>query len=300
MDLVAFQAFVSAVDHGTITGAAAALGLSRPTVSRRLADLEASLGLALLHRTTRRVRPTAAGRQLYARVRPLLDAVEDGVEALVAERDGVVGRLVVSVPPPIAREVAALAVRLTREHPALEVELRAEVGLADLRTDQVEVALRAGRLEDPDLVQRRLARRAVRAVATPAYLAAHGRPTQPEELADHTLLEGLHPNGTRRGSWPLQDGRRVAVAGRFRTSEEAALLEAVLQHGGIALLSEVTYARPLAEGRVELVLPEVVGTTLDLHAVFARRSLQPARVRAFVDAAVAWFGRVGPPPDSRR
>lgn len=290
MDLVACQAFVTAVDRGTITAAAEELGLSRPTVSRRLTALEADLGLALLHRTTRAVRPTPAGQKLYDRVRPLLAALDAGVEELVAERDGILGRLVVSVPLVMVDEVARLTVALTRDHPGLQVDLRAENHLSDLRGGAVEVALRAGRLDDPDLVQRRLITRDVRAVASPTYLDVAGRPTRPEDLAHHAILQGLHPDGRPRSSWPLCDGGRVEVRGRFRTADQRALREAALADGGIALLSEVGYADAVAEGQLEVVLPHAVGTRIDLYVVLARRTLQPARVRAFVEAAIQHFG----------
>lgn len=289
MDLVACQAFVTAVDHGSITAAADELGLSRPTVSRRLSALEEDLGLALLHRTTRQVRPTPAGQKLYDRVRPVLQALDAGVEELVAERDGIVGRLVVSVPLVLVDEAARLVLALTREHPGLQVDLHAENRLTDLRAGQVEVALRAGRLDDPELVQRRLVTRDVRAVASPAYLDHHGRPNHPDELAHHILLQGLHPDGRPRESWPLLDGGRVRVQGRFRTGDQRALREAALADGGIALLSEVGYADAVAGGRLEVVLPDHVGARLDLYVVLARRTLQPARVRAFVEAAVQHF-----------
>ncbi|MCB9676302.1 MAG: LysR family transcriptional regulator [Alphaproteobacteria bacterium] len=291
MDLVACQMFVTTVDAGSITAAAARLGLSRPTLSRRLAALEDALGIALLHRTTRKLTPTPTGLRLYRRLQPLLREVDGVTEALHAERDGVVGRLVVSVPPAVADEVAVLLVHLMREHPHLETELRSEVGLTDLRDGEVEVALRAGRLDDPDLVQRRLGARPVRAVATPAYLREHGTPMAPEDLAVHALLLGLHPDGTPRTAWPLRDGRWLPVAGRLRTADQNATLAACLADGGIALLSEPTYASALDAGRLAFVLPDQVGTDIELHAVFARRTLQPARVRAFVDAAVAWFRR---------
>ncbi len=290
MDLAACRAFVCAVNCGTITAAAEQLGVSRPTLSRRLAALEESVGLALLHRTTRAVGPTPAGRRLYDRLQPMLAELEAVGEQLRSERDGIVGRLVVSVPPAIATDVTGLLVALQDRHPGLEVHLLTEVRVADLRTDTVEVALRAGRLDDPDLIQRRLCGRDVRAVASPAYLAEFGRPSTVGELASHDVLMGLHPDGTPRHAWPLLDGGWVEVSGRFHTADQAALLTAALADGGIALLTDVTYGSPVSEGRLECVLPEVVGTRLDLHAVYARRTLQPARIRAFVDAAVDWFG----------
>jgi DNA-binding transcriptional LysR family regulator len=128
-------------------------------------------------------------------------------------------------------------------------------------------------------------------VAAPAYLDARGRPTTVDDLSGHTLLAGRHPDGRLRDSWPLRDGRRLPVTARFSTDHQQALLHATLAGGGIALLSEVTSGTALAAGELELVLPDHIGVELPLYAVVARRRLQPLRIRAFLDAAVAWFRR---------
>ncbi|TNE84632.1 MAG: LysR family transcriptional regulator [Deltaproteobacteria bacterium] len=290
MDLIACRYFVETVRAGTITDAARSLGLSRPTLSRRLTALEEELGLALLHRTTRAVRPTRAGQRLYDRLVPVLSDL-DGIEAsLHEERDEVAGRLVVSVPPPMAPEVARLLVQLRDAHPLLEVDLRVEGRLVDLR-DEVEVALRAGPSPDADVVQRVLARSPIRAVASPAYLDAHGMPAELPDLAHHTLLLGRRADGPLRDTWPLRSGERLPVRGRFASDDQRALLHAAIAGAGIALMSEVTYREALAAGQLALVLEDQLGTELPLYAVFAQRSRQPARIRAFVDAAASHFER---------
>jgi len=289
VSLADYQLFVATVEAGSITAAARSLGLSRPTLSRRLRALEDRLGLALLHRSTRHLAPTPAGRRLFDRMRPLLADVARVEAQVVEERDEVTGRLRVSVPPVIAPEIARVLVSLQRTHPRLAVDLQADIRWADLRSDGVDVALRAGRLSDPELVQRRIAAADVSAVASPQYLARRGAPEDVEALVDHALLRGQSPDGSAQTSWPLRDGGRLAVDGAFVTNDQVSLREAALEGAGIALLSEVSSARAIADGRLVRVLPERVGTRLRLHAVFARRTLQPARVRVFVDALVDWF-----------
>lgn len=288
-DLGEYLLFATTVELGSITAAATALGLSRPTLSRRLAALEERLGLALLHRTTRRLAPTPAGRRLYDRMRPLLEEMRHVEAQLVEERDAVTGRLRVSAPPVLAPELARLLVGLRREHPGLEVDLVADIRWVDLRTDAIDVAVRAGRIRDRDLVQRRLATADVSAVASPGYLARRRAPAQVEELAAHALLRGHGPDGAPQSWWPLRNGERVAVSGGFTSNDQLALREAALADGGVALLSEVEGEAALADGRLVRVLPEVLGTPIRLHAVYARRRLQPARVRVFVEALVTWF-----------
>ncbi len=284
-----YQLLVRTIELGSITAAAEALGLSRPTLSRRLAALEERLGVALLHRTTRRLTPTPAGRRMFERMRPLLEDMARVEALIVEERDEVRGRLRVSVPPVIAIPIAEVVVQLQREHPQLSVELVADLGWANLREDEVDVALRAGRLHDPELIQRRLITAEVSAVASPAYLARRGTPSRLDELAAHTLLRGYVPEGTPQPSWPLRDGGRLSVDGNFATNDQLTLRALALAGEGIALLSEVTSGSDLRAGRLLRVLPNELGTRLRLHAVFARKARQPARIRVFVDALVRRF-----------
>ena len=288
MDLNAYRAFVLAVEHGTITDAAEVLGLSRPTVSRQLSALEDRLGVALLHRTTRAVRPTPRGATLYAELRPLIDGVVGVEQRLEHERAEPSGWLRVSVPPVIAVDIYATFAQLQADHPGLSVELVADVRRADLVAERIDVAVRAGGVGDPSLVQRKLGTRRVYAVASPDYLGRHGMPTSIEALAEHRLLRSHDAEGHPLTSWPTRGGGRVAVDGPFVCNDPRVLLRAALDGAGIALLSDVS-ARPHVEsGRLCEVLPERIGVRLMLHAVFARRTLQPAAVRACIDALVAW------------
>lgn len=294
MDLNAYRAFALAVEHGTITDAAAELGVSRPTLSRQLATLEERLGLALLHRTTRRVQPTSRGRQLYEQLRPVLDDVVNIESRLHEERRDPVGWLRVSVPPVIATDILPALDGLRARHPKLRLELIADIRWADLHSDQVDVAVRAGRVGDVSLVQRRLGARDVYAVASPAYLDTHGRPEVPEDLAGHQLLRGQNPSGESQTEWPLWSRGRVNVDGGFVWNDQRVLLHAALQGRGIAMLSDVSAGQHVEAGRLERVLPTSVGARLVLHAVFARRTLQPASVRVCIDALVEWAEEGGP------
>jgi len=283
MNLEQARGFVAVVEHGSIAAAAASLGMSRPTLSRHLAAFEVSLGLAVLHRSTRAVGPTVAGQELYEALAPLLVEAQRVEARFTREAREVTGWLRVSVPPALAGEVAAVLRRLQRVHPDLAVQLSSSPERVDLRDGRVDVALRAGRLADPDLVQRLVGRRSVRAWASPDYLARHGPPTDVADLADHRLLRSLAPDGRPRRAWPLRAGGHVPVTGHFVSDDQSVLCAAAEAGEGIALLD----VRTAAAGELQEVLPERVGTELELHAVTVRRTLQPARVRAFVDAVVA-------------
>ena len=285
MDLEHARGFVAVVEHGSIVAAAEALGLSRPTLSRHLTAFEAGLGVAVLHRTTRQVVPTDAGRRLYGELAPLLQEAARIDRAFRREAHEVTGRLTVSVPPVLATQLTDLLVALQAEHSELSVVLQSTAQRIDLRDGRVDVALRAGALVDPDLTCRMLGRRSIRAWASPAYLAARGVPATVDEFEAHALLRTLTPDGAPRPSWPLRDGGRVSVSGRFASDDQRALRHAAAGGHGVCLLDEAT----AAGGDLVPVLPEVVGTELEVHAVFPRRTLQPARVRRFVEAVVEWF-----------
>lgn len=300
VDLDGYRAFVRTVEAGTITAAAQALGIARPTLSRQLAALEEQLGLALLARTTRSVTPTPAGRRLYAEAAAHVDAIAGIARRLRDERQTVSGRLRVSAPPVLGPAMARLLVELQAEHPALDVELSTDVRHVDLRAEGIDVAVRAGRVGDPELVQRRLGRSRVGAFASPGYLAGAGAPADLDALTEHTLLRGVDRAGRPQAWWPLYDGGRIAVDGRFCSDDQRALLDAALAGGGVALLSAVTADGPTLRGDLVPVLPVILGAPLDLYAVTTRRTLQPARIGAFVEAAVRWAVEFAADGGSRR
>lgn len=287
-DLDSYMAFIRTVEGGSISAAARTLGLSRPAVSRQLARLEEQLGVALLERGPRSVVPTAAGRRLYAEAAPHLDALAGIEQGLIDARDTVSGRLRMSAPPVLGPSLARMLVALSARHPALAVELITDVRHADLRGDGVEIAVRAGQVGDPDLIQRRLGFGHVGAFASPDYLRSVGVPTTVDGLEQHRLLRGVDRRGQPQRWWPLQDGGRLAVDGAFTSNDQRVLLDAARAGGGIALLSAVTADGPCDRGELRPVLPAIVGTRIPLFAVTTRRTLQPARVRACIEALVQW------------
>lgn len=285
-----YEALCRVVEAGNVTLAAKRLGLPRPSVSRLLAALEAHLGVALLIRTTRKVTPTPAGQRLYERVRPLLDewhAIESATRSEAREVRGVVR---VSVIPLAAGALAPVCATLHRRHPKLSVEITANVQLVDLKSGAYDVALWAGELRDPELVSRPISAGWVGLVASPEYLRRAGTPRTVEELAQHALLRGHNASARPREWWPLRDGGRFRVDGRFVTNDHVLLHEAALAGMGIALLTDVTCAASLREGKLVRVLGEV-GQQATLRVIVARRSLMPARVRVFVDAVLEEFER---------
>jgi len=285
-----YEVFAWVVETGNVSAAAAKLGQPRATVSRTLSALERHLGVALVSRTTRRVTPTAAGQRLFERIRPLLDAWAEVEAETRAEAVDVRGAVRVSAIPLAAAALAPVCASLQRAHPHLAVEVVANVHLPDLRGDSYDVAIWAGDLRDPELVSRPLSGGWVGLVASPAYLARAGVPETVAALQGHALLRGHSGSSRPRVWWPLRDGGRFRVDGRFVTNDHVLLVEAAIAGMGIAMLTDVQVAPALADGRLVRVLHEV-GQHAVLRVIVAQRALMPARVRVFVDAVFGHFER---------
>ena len=279
-----FEELVTIVEQGSLTAAAAELGLPRPTLSRRLTRLEERLGVRLVHRTTRRLTITPAGQALYAKARWVVQAAREA-EAEARRSDDVPrGLLRVSVPTrtPVQAFAQWIADFLGR-YPEVRVEMVATSAHVDLVEDGFDVALRAGPVDDPSLVAHTLARNQHIAVASPAYLAARGTPTTPDELRDHDCIVGYRSGVAPQTHWPLLGGGRVAVAGRLCTNQMELRLHAAIAHQGIARVYARYAEQPIAAGQLVRVLPDHIYQEERASLVFRDRAFLEPKVRAFVD-----------------
>lgn len=283
------EAFVAVLDHGSISAAARALGLPRPTLSRHLGRLEADLGVALLHRTTRKVTATAAGQRLYERVAPLLASWAEAELDLAAEAGTASGEVRVSVMPELAAGFAPVVSALRESHPQVRLEVVSRVTLPDLRSEGFDAAVWPGDPQEATLRVRTLAVGHVGVVASPAYLREHGTPTRPEHLAHHRLLCGHNAHGRPRSRWPCFDGSPVRVAPAFVSNDATLLLAAALAGEGLCLLSDRTAAPALEAGRLVRVLEREVGRQATVRLVHAAPRPMPRRLRVVLDAIAAHF-----------
>ncbi|MBV1859962.1 MAG: LysR family transcriptional regulator [Nannocystaceae bacterium] len=290
-----FDAFVAIVEAGNISEAARVLGTPRATLSRQLGRLEARLGARLLHRSTRRMVPTAAGETLYGRARGLLESAKAAVESVQRLDDVPRGPLRVSGPPMGTPVLGELVADYLAEFPAVTVELQTTTRHVDLAGEHVDVALRAGVIEEPSLIVRPLARVRLMAVASPDYLARCGTPGAVSELAQHVCIRGFD-RGTRPGTtWPLGSGGTTPIRGPFVSNDLAAIKGAAVRGLGIALLPRLLIDDELESGALSLVLPETVGQQISMCLVWLEREFIDPKVRAFVDLAARWAadGRLG-------
>lgn len=289
-----FESFVAVVDAGSISAAAAALGLPRETLSRRLARLEERLGVRLLHRSSRQLSLSPAGHQLYARARPLVAAAREA-EAEVRLLDDVPrGLLRVAVPPgAVAGSLGGVFSELLRRWPELRIEALAATRHVDLIAEGFDVALRGGVVRDLRLVARKLLGSSLIAVASPAYLSRRGALGAAAQLHQHDLLLGMDAGEQPARAWPRLDGPPVPVQGRLVSNDLLMLVGAARGGQGIALLPEIAVRGDLLSGGLVQVLADEVGGAAGLWVVWPDRARTPPKVRAFVDHVADHFSAVG-------
>ena len=280
--------FAQVAAAGSFTAAARTLGVPKQTLSRRIAELERALDVQLLHRTTRRLRPTEVGAAYAARCAELVRHADDANRALTDAVEEPRGVLRVTADPLFGEVfVGALVVEYATRFPAVDVEVVLTGRRVDLTAEGFDVAFRVGAVADPALTATRLGPARVRYAASPAYLAAHGRPRTPDDLARHACVLVVAEGSAVR--WPFRGKKGatlVPVAGRVRVNSHAIAHAAALAGLGIAIFPEFACADDLRRGRLEAVLDD---WTIDAGGVWllhpTARYLAP-RVRTFVELAV--------------
>lgn len=279
-ELEGMRTFVAVADAGSFTAAARSLGTRQPTVSRRIAELEASLGADLLVRSTRSVALTDVGARYLERAREALDAAAAAREvAAGGELEGVL-----RVTAPVALTEAWLASRLPTflaEHPALDVLLELSERHFDLVADGIDVAVRVGGPDTAVLAGRRLRPVERWFVASPAWVAAQGQPRTPTDLEPHTGLV-FAPAGTRPRGWTV-GGRAVTPARAITSTNGQPLRRLALDGVGVALLPDWLVGNDVERGQLVRLLDDVAIPRLDLWVVWPSQRYVRAATRTFVD-----------------
>lgn len=288
------QFFSDLVRCGSLSAAARELQVSTPAVSKRLAQLEARLGVALLHRTTRRITVTPEGETYLEHARRILaeiEAVEGELRGVRTEPKGV---LRVNATLGFGRmHVAPLIAAFARRHPQLEIQLQLSVNPPPLAEDAFDVCVRFGEPPDARAVARLLAPNRRLLCAAPTYLQRQGTPRTPQDLAGHSIIQ-IRQGDDAYGLWRLRSGKRaetVKVRGKLSTNDGEIAVNWALAGLGIVLRAEWDVARYLRSGRLVPVLEHWQAPPADIHAVYPARHQGTMRVRAFVDFLGEEFGR---------
>lgn len=277
--------FVAVVEAGSFTTAAKKLGVTKSAVSRRVSDLEETLGARLLHRTTRRLSLTEAGERYLEHARRALleaQAAEDAASQLQRVPRG---RLRINAPMSFGRlHIAPAIPAFLRRYPDIEIELTMDDRVVDLVEGGFDLAIRSGLLPDSSLVARKVAVSRTVLCASPKYLDRRSAPVSPEQLLKHNCI--LYTYFRDANEWTfMRDNRRqsVRVSGNYQANNGEALHEAVLQGIGIGRSPTFIAGPDLATGRLVPVLPDYTMPSQDIYVVWPERRHLPAKVRAFVD-----------------
>jgi DNA-binding transcriptional LysR family regulator len=285
--------FARVVEAGGFSAAARELGLSKGSVSKRVARLEDRLGVRLLNRTTRRLSLSEAGEAFYSGCRRMVSEAEAAERAVTHLASAPRGTLRVNAPMSFGQQHLAPALTAFLErYPELAVDLALDDREVNLVQDGFDVGVRIMALRDSSLIARRLAPSRALICAAPAYLAAHGAPARPEDLTRHACL--LYSYQSDPGVWTLRgaDGeRRVRVNGRLRANNGEALREAAIAGFGFVLMPSFIVGPEVRQGRLAPVLRDwTAGDPVGIHAIYpAGRNLSP-KVRVFVDFLAERFG----------
>jgi len=297
-------AFVTVAQKRSFTAAAAALEVTPPAVSQAVKQLEARLGVLLLHRTTRSVGLTEAGGRFLARVAPAVTELDEAAAELEDDRGGTSGVLRLNAPHVVhAMLLRPLLPGFLDAHPGVQVELVLEDGFVDIVAGGFDAGVRLGESVQRDMVTAQLTpHERTCMVASPAYVARHGMPASLDALRGHACVRYRFPTSGAIYRWELLRGTRrveVKVEGRITVSDSLSMMDAALDGLGIAYTFERQVAPALADGRLLPVLPKSWPTQPGFHLYYPNRRQLPAKLRAFIDhcrAALAPAAAAGSNP----
>lgn len=286
LDLNDLRVFERVGSLRSFAGASRDLSVPRSSVSRGVARLEAALGARLVHRTTREVELTPAGRSLMARCVRALGELDEALDYVGGLAKDAHGELRVSTG--IGFGINVLADQLPaflKQYPRVHVLLDLTSRNAELVSDHIDVAVRLGPLADSSMVAVRLGEMKRVLCASPAYLEHRAEPKAPDDLADHDIIEMPGFDGRAR-IWSFsRDGQtsEITIEPRVAVNDALTITRLVLNGAGVGIISSYLCASEIEAGRLVQLMPEWTAPTIEVHLIFpSKRELAPA-VRAFVD-----------------
>lgn len=287
-----FRVFTRVVDAGSFTRAADSLGLPRSSVSAAVAELEGRVGARLLHRTTRKVAPTHDGAAFYERCLRVIADVEE-TERLFRQGDAKPsGKLRVDVPGRIGRLVVAPALpAFLDEFPGIDLILGATDRAVDLVEESVDCVLRVGPLADSGLIARTVGTLPLINVASPGYLARHGLPAGPDDLANHWAVNYASPASGRVEAWEWMEGgnlHTLPMRARVTVNSAEACIACCLAGLGLVQIPAYDVRRHLEAGELVEVMPDHRAEPLPMTLLYPHRRHLSHRVRVFAD----WLERL--------
>jgi DNA-binding transcriptional LysR family regulator len=277
--------FVRVVEKGSFSTAARDLGLSAAAVSRHINQLEASLGVQLLKRSTRHLTVTDAGADFYKRCSQLVLGLEEARSAAIGYNTELKGAIRVQATLGVGQRLVAPAVNeFLQAYPDLTVDLKIATHAMNLLEHGLDVVIRSAYVSDSSLSCRELGPVRYSVCASKAYLEKHGTPKEPRDLVNFNCL--IHSGQPTSNEWRFTtaNGREtVVVSGTLSTNNGVALQEAVSGGLGIGRMPDYAASEEVKTGRLVVLFPDVTGWGRSIKAFYPRSPHQPAKVRAFLD-----------------
>lgn len=294
--LTGMAVFARVVELQGFSHAARQLGITKSAVSKKIASLERSLGVTLLHRTTRALSLTEAGRVYYQHATDTSRLAEQARNSVSRLSEAPQGTLRVTAAAPIGTLcLAPLFPKFFARYPGLRVQLSVTDRLVDLADEGFDVAIRLTRKLPEGVIARKLMPVEYVVCAAPSYLKRVSAPRTPKDLANHNCLYFGHGDGDNRWTFDGPRGRQtVKIGGNFVVNQSETLRDAVLAGMGIGLLSTLTVARELRAKRLRILLPEwkpqgMYGTAV--HAIWLPHRYMPSKLRVFLDFLIEQLPR---------
>jgi DNA-binding transcriptional LysR family regulator len=283
--LDAMQLFTRVAELGSFAAAAQQLGVARSVVTRQVAALESHLGAKLMVRSTRRLSLTSAGTAYLEKCRVILNLVETAEADVAEERLTPRGNIRISLPLSFGlRRLAPLLLEFSGLYPEVALEMDYSDRRANLIVEGIDLSVRITRRLDPGDIARRIGTATMHVIAAPDYLARHGRPRHPSELAHHECLGYTYVGGTQ--GWPFMiEGKleTVSVRSRIAANNGEVLTEAAARGFGITCQPDFIIEDALAAGRVEVILEDFPMPEIGIYALLPSNRHVPHRVRALTD-----------------
>ncbi|MGJ0484847.1 MAG: LysR substrate-binding domain-containing protein [Methylomicrobium sp.] len=289
--LTSMNVFVRVAKAGSFAGGARDLDISRAMATKHIMHLESSLGTRLFNRTTRSLSLTEVGASYFERCQQVLLDIEEMESQVTHLQTEPRGSLRISAPPVIgATHIARAISEFLKLHPDLNIELIIQSSPGDMIEDGIDLAIYLGALNDTSMVARKLASSSLVVCGSPTYLAKHGTPQTPQDLAQHSCLINwsIHP----KNKWPFksESGFEVInVTGRLQANVADAIRIAAINDMGLVMLPIYIVGWDIERGRLQPVLQSYPSPPLEVHAVYPHRKYLSAKVRVFMEFLQGWL-----------
>lgn len=292
--LESMQLFVRVAELGSFSAVAQQMNVARSVVTRQIAALEAHLGTMLIARSTRRLALTSAGAAYLEKCREILGLVEAAEAGLSEDGQAPRGHIRITLPLSFGiRQLMPMFGNFMAAHPEISIELDFNDRRVNLIEGGFDLAIRIAERLDPGDIARKIGSSREVVLASPDYLAQHGRPRHPRDLAKHECFGYLL---AARSSWTFMidgEARAFAVSGRLQANSGEALLDAAIRGLGITRAPTFIAEQAVREGLLEILLRKFPSPLLGIYAIFPSNRYIPHRVRALVEFITQ---RIGPSP----